>query len=345
MELARRIKADDSISATRLILLTSMGRPGEGGAASRAGISAYLTKPAKNSELYDTIATVLGSRDDETEEASLITRHSIRERRIVSGARLLLVEDNEVNQKVAVKILERLGYRVDVAKDGLEALEASSRTPYSAILMDVQMPRMGGYESTAEIRRREKEPGWRVPIIAMTANAMQGDREKALQAGMDDYVVKPVRVEELEAVLARWVAGAEPAPDGKGETLPEDEPALDPEVISGLRDLEEGSPGLLEELVEMFLEDAPPRIEALGVAVEEGDAHSVERISHSLKGSSGNMGGRRMSEVSEKLQIAGASADLEQAPDLLSSLREEFDRMREALRAEIEDPASGGGSS
>ncbi|MGI8911594.1 MAG: response regulator [Rubrobacteraceae bacterium] len=345
MELARRIKADDAISAIRLILLTSMGRPGEGGAASRAGISAYLTKPAKNSELYDTIATVLGSRDDETEETPLITRHSIREQRIASGARLLLAEDNEVNQKVAVKILERLGYRVDVAKDGLEALEASSRTPYSAILMDVQMPRMGGYESTAEIRRREEEPGWRVPIIAMTANAMQGDREKALQAGMDDYIVKPVRVEELDTVLARWVAGAEPAPDGKGETLPEDELALDPEVISGLRDLEEGSPGLLEELVEMFLEDAPPRIEVLGVAVEEGDAHSVERISHSLKGSSGNMGGRRMSEVSEKLQIAGASADLEQAPDLLSSLREEFDRMREALRAEIEDPASGGGSS
>ena len=344
MELARRIKADDAISATRLILLTSMGRPGEGGAASRAGISAYLTKPAKNSELYDTIATVLGSRDDETEEASLITRHSIRERRIVSGARLLLVEDNEVNQKVAVKILERLGYRVDVAKDGLEALEASSRTPYSAILMDVQMPRMGGYESTAEIRRREKEPGWRVPIIAMTANAMQGDREKALQAGMDDYVVKPVRVEELEAVLARWVAGAEPAPDGKGETLPEDEPALDPEVISGLRDLEEGSPGLLEELVEMFLQDTPPRIEALGVAVEEGDAHSVERIAHSIKGSSGNMGGRRMSEVSERLQAIGASADLEQAPELLASLREEFDRMREALRAELDGPASGDSS-
>ncbi len=347
MELARRIKADDSISATRLILLTSMGRPGEGGAASRAGISAYLTKPAKNSELYDTIATVLRSRDDETEETSLITRHSIRERRIASGARLLLAEDNKVNQKVAVKILERLGYRVDVAKDGLEALEASSRTPYSAILMDVQMPRMGGYESTAEIRRREEEPGGRVPIIAMTANAMQGDREKALQAGMDDYVAKPVRVEELEAILARWVAGAEPQAetirDEENKTPAGGEQTLDPEVISGLRDLEESAPGLLDELVEMFFQDTPPRIEALGVAVEEGDAHSVERIAHSLKGSSGNMGGRRMSEVSERLQAIGVSADLEQAPELLASLREGFDRMSEALRAELDGPASGDG--
>jgi len=115
-------------------------------------------------------------------------------------------------------------------------------------------------------------------------------------------------------------------------------------VISGLRDLEEGSPGLLEELVEMFLQDTPPRIEALGVAVEEGDAHSVERIAHSIKGSSGNMGGRRMSEVSERLQAIGASADLEQAPELLASLREEFDRMREALRAELDGPASGDSS-
>jgi CheY-like chemotaxis protein len=214
--------------------------------------------------------------------------------------------------------------------------------------MDIQMPRMSSYESTAEIRRREEEgsPDRRTPIIAMTANALQGDREEALRAGMDDYIAKPVRIEELEAILERWVAGsrAEPAPEGDEEGSIEAERTLDREVLAGLRGLEETSPGLLNELVELFIEETSPRIQALGVAVEAGDARSVERIAHSLKGSSGNMGGWRVSEVSSRLENAGASADLEQASKLLASLQEEFARMREALQAELEEPTSGNGS-
>ena len=206
IELAHKIKEDPSISSTRLILLTSLGVRGDAEVASRVGVAAYLTKPVRQSHLFDAIATVMGmSEGIVPEEAQLVTRHSIRERREALRARVLVAEDNAVNQKVAVRMLESLGYQADVAADGLEALEALSRIPYAAVLMDVQMPEMDGYEATSEIRRREQESERRTPIIAMTANAMEGDREKALAAGMDDYVPKPVKREELEAVLTRWV--------------------------------------------------------------------------------------------------------------------------------------------
>jgi CheY-like chemotaxis protein len=224
MELARRIKADPEISATRLVLLTSVGQRGEGEEARLAGIDAYLTKPVRQSELYDCLATVMGGPDGDAspEETRLVTRHALRERRAATRARVLVAEDNPVNQKVAARMLETLGYRVDVAGDGLEALDALSKAHYGAILMDVQMPEMDGYEATAEIRKREQGKGRRMPIIAMTANALQGDRHKALEAEMDDYVPKPVNVEELGAVLKRWIPegtserGAPPHPTGGG---------------------------------------------------------------------------------------------------------------------------------
>ncbi len=180
------------------------------------GFSAYLTKPVRQSKLYDAIATMMGALPVEEEaegrpahEAPIVTRYNLeeakahtRERR--ARAHVLVAEDNAVNQKVAVRMLERLGYQADVAADGLEAIEALSRIRYAAVLMDVQMPEMGGYEATNEIRRREGSER-HTPIIAMTANAMQGDRERCLAAGMDDYVSKPVRIEDLRSVIERWL--------------------------------------------------------------------------------------------------------------------------------------------
>ena len=349
MRLARRISEDEGISSTRLVLLTSVGQRGDGEEARRAGIVAYLTKPVRQSELYDAIATVMSvpsgaGRAGESGETPLVTRHTLRERETGARAHLLLVEDNPVNQKVAARTLERLGYRVAVAQNGLEALEALARKPYAAVLMDVQMPEMDGYEATAEIRKREETSGRRTPIIAMTANAMQGDREKALASGMDDYLSKPVRQEELSEVLGRWVPQVDaadvarvPATEHGAARVPDgnvDERPLDPEVLAVLREL--GDDELLKELVEMFLDDASTRLAALRGALDGGDAGSVEREAHTLKGSSGNMGAKKMAAICAELQEAGASGDHPRAAELLGRLDEEFGRVRPAIEAEVE---------
>jgi CheY-like chemotaxis protein len=207
------------------------------------------------------------------------------------------------------------------------------------------MPEMDGHEATAEIRRREKGRGRRTPIIAMTANAMRGDREEALAAGMDDYLAKPVKPEELGAVLGRWVseeeeprveatvvaAGGGPAAgEGSGGDL------LDLGVLDGLRGLQaEGEPDILGELIGLFLEEAAPQLAALRRALEEGDARAVERVAHTLKGSSGSMGAPRMAEVCGALEEVGVLGDLTRAPGLLDRLDAEFDRTRRALNAEL----------
>ncbi len=349
MELASRIKADPSIASTRLILLTSLGLRGDAEQARRVGFGAYLTKPVRQSKLFDAIATVMSHPAGEVsapqhDEAPIVTRRSVREaqarpRERLARAHVLVAEDNQVNQKVAVRMLERLGYRADVAANGLEALESLSRIPYAAVLMDVQMPEMDGYEATAEIRRREGTEG-RTPIIAMTANAMQGDREKALEAGMDDYVPKPVKPEQLETVLERWIAQQEPSKPDVVAKAPDDDPTssdgaeapLDESVLAGLRELqEEGEPDILNELIEMFLTDVPPQLVGLQEAMEAGDAQSVERIAHTLKGSCGNMGAVKMVALCSELEEIGRFGNLSRAPVLISRLEEEFGHVRAAF--------------
>ena len=345
IELACKIKADPALSPTRLVLLTSLGQRGDGVDVREAGIEAYLTKPARQSDLYDALATVIGDPKAAPEEdPGLVTRSALRETRRASKARLLVAEDNPVNQKVAVRMLERLGYRADVAANGLEAVEALGRIPYAAVLMDVQMPEMDGYEATAEVRRRERGTGRRTPVIAMTANAMAGDREEALNAGMDDYVPKPVKPQELREVLERWVPedpSNAPGPAAGGSAAPGNGVAggaapLDRAVLANLAELEEGDgEGLLGELVSLFEQDARVRFSELYRAVEDGDARAVERASHALKGSSGNLGATPMARLCGELERAGSSGDLAQAPGLLEQIEAEYRyRVRPALEAQ-----------
>ena len=344
MELARRIKADPALSPVRLVLLTSMGRRGEGEEASQSGIEAYLTKPVRQSELYDALVTVMSGTTSEGRR--LVTLRGLR-RQKAGAHRVLVAEDNPVNQKVAARMLENLGYQVDVVADGGEALEAVASTRYGAVLMDVQMPGMDGYRATRRIRDQEERSGRRnmmmglrkrrTPIIAMTANAMQGDRERAIEAGMDDYVSKPVSRKELGAVLGRWISGTPAyrvpgAEDGESHA---DGP-LDRKVISGLRGLQgEDETDIVAELAGMFLDDARPRLSALEEAVLSDDAPAVERLAHTLKGSSANMGARGMSALCARLEDAGASGDLSQGFRLLERLKEEFVRVDRAFEAEI----------
>ncbi|HEX2740132.1 MAG TPA: response regulator, partial [Rubrobacter sp.] len=340
MELATRIKADPSIASTRLIMLSSAAGRGESEEARRIGIEACLSKPVRQSRLYDTIAALMGSPEAQAttrepeQEAPLLrgeaSEAGFRERRVP----VLVVEDNVVNQRVAVKMLQKLGYRADVAANGLEALEALSRIPYSAILMDVQMPEMDGYAATREIRGRQSGKD-RTPIIAMTANAMQGDKEKALKAGMDDYVSKPVKLEALAAVMQRWIpreyeAVAEPAAPEADEESADLAESLD---LRGLQ--EQWEPDILDELIWLFLDSAPSQLVALREAVEAGDASAVERIAHTLKGSSASMSAARMAALCTRVEQAGLSEDPGRAWPLIPLLDEEFARVREALEREL----------
>jgi two-component system sensor histidine kinase/response regulator len=212
MMMARAIRADSALAGLRLVLLTSVGYRGWAAQAQDAGFSALLLKPIRQSQLYDCIAMVMGG-PHEPAPTRLITRHTLREAQQARvRAHVLVVEDNLVNQKVAVRMLEKMGCRVDVAANGHEAVEASARNTYDCIFMDCQMPELDGYEATGVIRRREAGAGagWHVSIIAMTANAMEGDRERCLAAGMDDYVSKPVKRDELESTLEKW---AQPSKD------------------------------------------------------------------------------------------------------------------------------------
>lgn len=217
LELAREIKADSALASTRLVMLTSIGLRGHAEKAKQAGISGYLTKPVHRSHLYDCLSMIVDmpakpaadALDGESESPPhdvLVTRHFLKEAETAARVRILVAEDNLVNQKVVVYQLEKLGYRADVVANGLEAVEAVSRINYALILMDWQMPELDGMEATARIRKAEMEHGrQRRPIIAMTANAMPEDREECLDAGMDDYLSKPVKKGELGAMLTKWI--------------------------------------------------------------------------------------------------------------------------------------------
>ena len=205
LEVARMIRAHPELAAVRLIMLSAFGQRAHGHATQQSGIAAYLTKPVRQSQLYDTIVTVLHAAVEPQPLAQpLVTRHSLAEATTRGRLRVLLAEDNIVNQRLAVRLLEKLGCRVDTVASGREAIEALSHLAYALIFMDCQMPEMDGYAATAAIREREAMTGSHTPIIAMTANAMPGDRERCLQAGMDDYVSKPIKTADLAEMLRKW---------------------------------------------------------------------------------------------------------------------------------------------
>ena len=332
LSLARAIKAEEWASGVRLVLLTSIGQRGHGAEAARIGISAYLTKPVDEADLYDCLVEVVG-RDRSQREPALVTRHSLREARPQTGARILVAEDNEVNQKVAVRLLEKLGYRVEVADNGREVVEACQRSSYDAVLMDGQMPEMDGFEATRLIREEEGEER-RTPIIAMTASAMKGDRERCLDAGMDDYVSKPVTPKSLEEVLKRWV----PAPSSTPATPasptsppPDPDDLLDNTVIDGLMSVDQDGT-LIAEVVEVFLRLAPVRLRTLHKAAR-GNASDLERTAHSFLGSCGNLGCHRMADLCARLEILGRSGSTEGASELVRTLDEELAAVRPHLEA------------
>ena len=322
LDVAREIRADRALRDTRLLLLTSSGKWGDARAAQAAGIEAFLTKPVRQSSLFDSLATLMGTGQDESDE--LITSHVAAESRLSGRAHLLVVEDNIVNQKVAAKTLENLGYRVDVAANGFEALEALQRIPYAAVLMDCQMPEMDGYEAAAAIREREGN-GARTPIIAMTAGASTDDEIRCLEAGMDAYVSKPVRPEKLIQLLERFVS----EPDASGQPIAANGSALDARTLSSLKELEAVDPDGIAEMVRLFLRDARTRIDRLRVAGADGDSKAIAELAHSLKGSSASLSASTMASLCADL---GAASNQQTVMMTIELIDEEFEKVAAELR-------------
>lgn len=330
LELARTIQADPALRGIRVVLLTSMGQlEREDLAAAR--IDAALTKPVRQRQLFDKLAAVMnlgpaGARPMPPRAPGPAERGQVP----TTTERILVVEDSAINQKVALGLLQKLGYRADAVANGLEALEALKRIPYAAVFMDCQMPEMDGYEASRETRRREAS-AHHTPIIAMTASAMQGDRERCLEAGMDDYIAKPVRLDQLEAALRRWVApragertSDDEPPDASGQREPR-EGVLDEAALAGL------APDLVAELIPLFLEEAPQGLAALREATGQRDMEALRSTAHRLKGATGSVGALELAGLCAQLEACGQAGDAAAADGLIPALEPTFERTRAAL--------------
>ena len=355
LTLAKCIKSDPAISGVRLIMLTSLGHRLDPQAINEAGLAMFLVKPVKKSRLFDCLATVMAPKEESLAPAPCLasaddapaTEH--RERR--KSMKILLAEDNAVNQKVALRQLHKLGYAADAVANGLEVLEALKNIPYEVVFMDCQMPELDGYEATRRLRDQERASAWgahRQPcyVIALTAHALQGDREKCLAAGMDDYISKPVQMADLQAVLDRAqerfsrsaggaIAVAEAAPAGPPPPVPELPPAIDVSALQSLRELQiPGEPDPVSELVDLFLEDAAPRLERLQSAFEAMDRPTLTANAHSLKGSASNLGARVLAGYCAEVERQSRAAQDTDLAGLLARIREEFARVQKALAEE-----------
>jgi signal transduction histidine kinase/CheY-like chemotaxis protein len=346
MQLAGMIKADRSLSGIRLIMLSSVGIRGDGRKARETGVSGYLTKPVRRDVLYESIAAVMGIRDPAA-EGLMVTRHTVAGTQKKIEGRILLVEDNLVNQEVTLGMLSVHGCRADVAGNGREALDAIAARKYDLVLMDCQMPVMDGYEATRTLRAREKEAGGEhLAVVALTANALEGDSDSCLAAGMDDYLSKPFTIGRLGNLLAKWLsAGGTLGPAGADDPVRATEAAakppaspIDRKVHDEIRGLEgDGNRGLLERIITLYLTDAPGLADGVLSAAEKGDTESLLRAIHTLKSSSANVGATGLSDLCRKLEgIARAGEPITAGDPLLSKFEGEHRTVLEALAAVLE---------
>ena len=319
-ELAQRITRDQRYRRTRVVMLTSAGEPEDVARCGKLGISAYLTKPVKQSELFDVVVSVLSDPVVEKPKSPKKTRAK-------RGLRVLLAEDNQVNQLVASRILEKLGHQVTVVSSGRQAVSAAQAGKFDVIVMDVQMPEMDGLEATAEIRRWERTTGKHVPIIAMTAHAMKGDRERCLEAGMDGYTSKPIRIKELEQAISKLVPTVSvDVPVSKSD---EAEPVIDHRaVLEGFG----GNRRLLSQSIRLFLADYPQRLAEIREAIGRGDANALARAAHALKGSVGNFALKDVFAIAQRLETMGRKGELATAGQQCIALESELALVSTQLR-------------
>ncbi len=308
MELAQAIKSDHVTKDTRVIMLSSVGDSIDAQTRKNADIDAFLEKPAKQTQLHQCLASVLGSAPLKRSKANNHTPSEARPRAI-HDTRILVAEDNEVNKKVMLLLLDDLGYTADTVSNGKEAIAALRGHSYDIILMDCQMPEMDGYEAARTIRREFDQPP---RIIAMTAHALRGDREKCLAAGMDDYLSKPIIGEELETALKKW------APT-RNSNAPVD--------LQRLRDVCGDVPGTMRKIADLYLEQGAELLPAMETAIRNNDAKDLGSIAHRFRGASLSCGSNSIVPFLNELEQMGNSGNLEAASAVYEKASSEFDRI------------------
>jgi two-component system, sensor histidine kinase and response regulator len=327
---AQRIRSTQKRHGAKVILLTSAGRADDAARCRELGISGYLTKPIKQSELFDAIVTAMAEqapRQERTGRRAASLKPSGR------TLRVLLAEDNPVNQTLATRILEKLGHQVQVANNGKEALERAKAGEFDLIVMDVQMPEMDGLEATAAIRAAEAGTGKHVRIVAMTAHAMKGDRERCLNAGMDGYLSKPIRIDELKQAISE----IEEAPKTVKRRAEEHHTF---QAIGSLELLLDGVMGdrtLLAEMAELWLDDSERQMKQIETGLEQSDAIMIQRAAHALKGSVGTFQASGAQDASKKLETFAKDADMDGARMAFTALSNQIQLVRQDLRRLSQD--------
>ena len=300
-ELAEKIRSHPEYVGATVMMLTSEGQRGHAARCRELGISGYLMKPISQSELLDAIMTSLG---EPTQGSSLVTRHNLREAK--RKLNLLLAEDNSVNQTLAIRLLEKLGHKVTLAQNGSEAFSCWQAGKFDAILMDVDMPVMNGFEATAKIREAERSSGSHIPIVAMTAHAMKGDREDCINHGMDGYISKPIDTEALWHELESIKPPSSKASD-------RDTPMADELTVADFDKamiLMDNSRELFDEIVSLFMQDAPPHLQKIKDGLAQGNADWVQHSAHALKGMVGIFSAEKTTKAAEWVEKNAGHADL-----------------------------------
>ncbi|MDH4086765.1 MAG: response regulator, partial [Nitrospira sp.] len=340
--LARAIRADTRLGAMKIIMLTSMGQDERLLASEHAGdLDCAVAKPVRQSHLYNRLLAITTrgkSQSVLTESAPVNTLHL----ECQTDVSVLVAEDNPVNRETAAEMLAIMGYRVQTACNGREAVEAVAGQTFDVVFMDCQMPVMDGFTATAAIRARERERRLpRVPIVALTAHAIAGDRERCLAHDMDDYLSKPFRQQQLIAVVQRWVSRSGSSPSNKPDTTSQvatviplrDSPdCLDGRTLQDLRALRRpGRPDIYVEMLSRYLDSSRQYIETMRLHIAARNATELSQTAHALKSSSGMVGARTLAEQIKQLEALGYSGDLSSAPAVFTQVETEYHRVRRAI--------------
>lgn len=358
VELAHRISSNELTKQVAIVMLSSINQLEETGNWYSAGIDCYVNKPVRQAELYEALGIALQEKNKIAVSSNEHNKPTHNATSAKLNAHVLVAEDNPINQELARTMLEDLGCSVVLVDNGRQAVEAITQASldqlqggYDMTFMDCQMPELDGYQATQEIRDWELSATSRMPIIALTANAMAGDRERCLEAGMDDYLTKPFSQEALAAICSKWLSLEKKLSPQIAEDKTRQANAahhsgvvrakLDQSTLDNIRKLQRADgPDILAKIINLFLKNAPPMLEKIQEAISTGNAELLKGTAHSLKSSSGNLGATKLSELCKELEAMGRDKTLDNALTTLGVLEFEFEGVCAALQHELQKAAA-----